>query len=375
MSSIEFKDKFDLDGLVPVPRGVTRESVAQVARLIEHGRRGSRLAEAQLSESMISGTLAASVAHFLNVITIPQLPDDKDRPVAKLATFRTVSDFRPAVLYSLFGSLTGPGIEPDGSLAVVPQGTPFPEVTVTGVESAYAKLQKRGARFNWDFEDFINDTLGLLDSVPSDFQRVILETEWQEVGDALIKATQKQSGTVTLPDNTTTVPVDAAISANAIMAAIMDLGERKVNSGTNETRKIGTLSGYNVIVAPGRKMFVDEMIRQALGILYVLPGSSGGAVTGPSMPAARQVLTSVEVIEHEKVTGTKWYLAPKPGAYIRPVLDVLRLRGYETPQLRVRSEGGDGFSFDADTASLRLRHVIGAALWFQEAIQYSAGTA
>lgn len=360
----EFKDNFDLDGLIKVPRGVTRESVAQVASLIQHGRRGSRLAEAQLSESMLSGTLASSVAHFMNIITIPQLPDDKDRPVAKLAGFRTVQDFRPAVLYSLFGSLQGPGIEPDGAAAVVPQGTPYPEVTISGVESAYAKLQKRGARISWDFEDFINDTLGMLDGIPSELQAVALETEWQEVGDALIKATQKQGGTITLPDGTTTVPNDAAISANAIMAAIQALGDRKINSGPNESRRIGTLSGYNVVVAPGKKIFVDEMIRQALGILYVLPGSSGGAVTGPSMPAARTVLSTVEVIEHEKVTGTKWYVAPKPGAYRRPVLDVLRLRGYETPQLRVRSEGGDGFSFDADTASMRLRIVVGAALWF-----------
>lgn len=373
---MEIKDKFDLDGRVPAPRGVTRDSVAQVARLIEHGRRGSRLAEAQLSESMLSGTLAASVAHFINIITIPQLPDDKDRPVAKLAGFRTVQDFRPAVLYSLFGSLTGPGIEPDGSAAVVPQGTPFPEVTVTGVESAYGKLRKRGARINWDFEDFINDTLGMLDGLPGELSRVALETEWQEVGDALIQATRKQSGTITLPDNTTTVAVDAAISANAIMAAIQDLGNRTVNTGANETRKIGTLSGYNVVVAPGKKIFVDEMIRQALGIMYVLPVSTaGGAVTGPTMPASRTVLTTVEVIEHEKVTGTKWYVLPKPGAYIRPVLDVLRLRGYETPQLRVRSEGGDGFSFDADTAALRLRLVTGGVLWFQEAVLYSAGTA
>ena len=369
---LEIKDKFDLDGRVRPPQGVTRESVATVARLIEHAKRGSRLAEAQLAESMMTGTLAASVAHFINIITIPQLPDDKERPVAKIAGFRTVNDFRPAILYSLFGSLTGPGIEPDGAAAVVPQGTPFPEVTISGVESAYGKLKKRGLRFGWDFEDFINDTVGVLDGIPDELRIVALETEWQEVGDALIQATMKQSGTVTLPDNTTTVPVDAAISANAIMAAIMDLGLRKINSGPNEIRKIGTLSGYNVIVAPGKKVYVDQMIRTALSGLYILPGSSGGVVTAPP---DNSVLTTVEVIEHEKVTGTKWYLAPKPGAYARPVLDVLRLRGYETPQIRVRTEGGDGFSFDADTAAMRLRLVVGAALWFQEAIVYSAGTA
>lgn len=362
-----FEDKFTLDGLAMPPKGVTKESVGKVAKLVAEAKRGSYVAEAQLKESMMSGVLASSVAHFINVITIPQLPDDKDRPIAKLAGFRTVPDFRPAVLYSMFGDLKGPGVTSDGAAPRVPQGTPYPEVTISGVESAYAKLAKRGNRINWDFEDFINDTIGVLDGIPSELRDVALETEWQEVGEALVKATTK-AGSVTLPD-ATVVPTDAAISANAIMAAAQALAARTVNGSS---KKIGTLSGYNVIVAPGKKIFVDYMIRQALGVLYVLPSSSGGAVTAAP---DKSLLTTIEVIEHEKVTGTKWYLAPKPGAYRRPVLDVLRLRGYETPQIRVKTEGGDGFSFDADTAAMRLRLVTGAALWFQEAIVYSAGTA
>jgi hypothetical protein len=364
---LSFEDNFTLDGLLTPASGVTMESVGKVAKLIESAKRGSYVAEAQLKESMMTGVLASSVAHFINLITIPQLPDDKDRPVAKLASFRIVPDFRPAVLYSMFGSLTGPGITEDGAAPRVPQGQPFPEVTITGVESAYAKLSKRGNRVNWDFEDFINDTVGMLDGIPAELRDVALETEWQEVGEALVKATTA-SGSVTLPD-ATVVPSNAAISADAIMAAIMALSLRTVN-GTK--KKIGTLSGYNVIVPFSKKVYVDHMIRQALNVLYVLPGSGGGAVTAPT---DRSVLETVEVIEHDKVTGTKWYLAPKPGSYRRPVLDVLRLRGYETPQIRVRTEGGDGFSFDADTAAMRLRLVTGAALWFQEAIVYSAGTA
>lgn len=361
----EFKDKFTLDGLLMPPKGVTIDSVNKVRTLVEAGKRGNRLAEAQLAESMMTGVLASSVAHFINVITIPQLPDDKDRPVAKLAGFRTVQDFRPVTLYSVFGKLAGPGVEPDGAAAKVPQGTPFPEATISGVEAAYSKLGKRGLRVNWDFEDFVNDTLGVLDGIPGELRNIALETEWQEVGDALIQATTEFTAT-TLPDGTSVV-INAAISANAIMAAIQQLALRTVN-GTD--KKIGTLSGYNVVVPVGQKVFVDYYIRQALSGMYVLPSSSGGLVTAPP---DNSVLGRVEVIEHEKVTGTKWYLYPKPGAYSRPVLDLLRLRGYETPQIRVKQEGGDGFSFDADTAAMRLRLVTGASLWFQEAVVYSEG--
>jgi hypothetical protein len=361
----EFENEFNLDGAVMPPKGVTVESVGKVSKLIAEAKRGSFVAEAQLKESMMTGTLAASVAHFINIITVPQLPEDKNRPVAKLATFETVPDFRPATLYGIFGDLTGPGVEDDGAASIVPQGQPYPEVTISGVESAYGKLKKRGNRINWDFEDFINDTVGVLDRIPGQLADVALETEWQEVGDALIAATTA-SGSVTLPDGTV-VATNKAISANAIMAAIQALANRSVN-GTS--RKIGTLSAYKVVVPVGQKVFVDYMIRMALGILYVVPGSGGGSVT----PAPdNSVLANVEVIEHSKVTGTKWYLLPAPGAYSRPNLSVLRLRGYETPQIRVQQNGGDGFSFDADSAAMRLRLVVGGALWFQSGIVVSSG--
>jgi hypothetical protein len=362
----EFQDKFTLDGLVMPPKGVTLESVGKVAKLVAEGMRGSYVAEAQLKESLMSGDLASSVAHFMNVITIPQLPEDHERPVAAIAGFRTVPDFRPATLFSIFGKLGGPGVTADGSAPRVPQGTPYPVATISGAESAYSKLGKRGNRVNWDFEDFVNDTLGVLNGIPAELQEVALQTEWMEVGEAVIKATTVLPA-VTLPDGTT-VPTNAPLSANAIFAAIQALAQRTVNGAK---RKIGTLSGYNVIVPVGQKVFADYAIHQALNIVTVLPGTSGGAVYGPPDNTA---LNTVTVIEHEAVTGTKWYLMPKPGAYRRPVIDVLRLRGYETPQLRVKTEGGDGFSFDTDSASIRLRMVTGAALWSQDPVVYSKGT-
>lgn len=360
----EFKDKYTLDGLVMPPKGVTLEKVRTVAKLVEAGKRGSRIAEAQLQESLMSGDLASSVAHFLNVITIPQLPEDKDRPIAQLAGTRVVPDFRPAVLHSLFGELEGPGLSSDGSAPRVPQGTPYPVVSVTGAESAYAKLAKRGVRVNWDFEDFVNDTLGRLETIPGELRTIALDTEWNEIGDALIAADTALVGG-NLPDGTT-VAANAPVSANAILQAIAELALREVNG-----RKIGTLSGYNVVVPVGKKVFVDYDIRKTLSALYVLPGSaSGGPVYAPD---DNSILSTVTVIEHEKATGTKWWLLPKPGAYRRPVLDLLRLRGYEAPQIRVRTEGGDGFSFDADTAAMRLRLVVGAALWSKTPVVYSSG--
>lgn len=371
MDMTQVVDKFTLDGIVVPPRGVTKEKVGKVAKYVAEGKRGNRIAEAQLYEALMSGDLASSVAHFINLITIPQLPDTKLRPVSKLAGRRSVSDFRPATLFSIFGKLEGPGqVEVDvdlvGSAPRVPQGSPYPVATITGVESAYGKLSKRGLRVNWDFEDFINDTIGVLDGIPGELQTIALQTEWREVGDALIGATTAL-GAVTLPDGTA-VLANAKINAKSIMAAIQQLALTRLHGSL-----IGTLSGYNVVVPYGTKIYVEYSIRLALGILYALPiSTAGGPVTiGPD----NSILNSIEVIEHESVTGFNWYLLPKPGAFSRPVLDVLNLRGYEQPQIRVKTDGTDGFSFDSDSASMRLRLVTGAALWFQEAIVKSTGSA
>jgi len=362
-------DKFTLDGLVMPVRGVTKDKVARVAKYVAEGKRGKRVSEAQLYEGLMSGDLASATAHFINLITIPQLPDTKERPVAKLAGTRSVPDFRPATLYGIFGKLEGPGVvnadvDGVGSAPRVPQGSPYPVATITGVESAYGKLAKRGLRVNWDFEDFVNDTIGVLDGIPSELQTIALQTEWREVGDAILGATTGL-GAVTLPDGTS-VAANAKVNAKSIMAAIQQLALTRLHGSL-----IGTLSGYNVVVPVGSKMYVDYSIRMALGVLYVLPASGTGGNVLPAPDSS--ILSSVEVIEHESVTGNAWYLLPKPGAYRRPVLDVLNLRGYEQPQIRVKTDGGDGFSFDSDSASMRLRLVTGAALWFQEAVVKSTG--
>lgn len=360
----DYQDTFTLDGRLQPQRGVTPEKVRQVETLIADARKGSRVSEAMLVEAITSGDLAAATAHFINVITIPQL-DVIERDWTPIAGTRTVPDFRPAVLHSMFGAMGGAGIDANGAAAVVPEGTPYPLVTVSGVESAYSKIAKRGFRGDWTFEAMVNDPIGYLEQIPAEVAQITLDTEWAEIGEALT-STGTALAANTIADGTS-VPANAPISANAVLSAIQQMALTTVN-GTQ--RKVGTLSGYTLIVPVGKKMQVDWMLRQAQNIVQIVPASaSGGNVySGPD----NAVLGTVTVVEHEAITGTAWRLIPAPGSYRRPVIDLLRLRGYETPQVRYRNDG-DEFSFDADTASFRYRYVTGAAAWFSEVIIMSTG--
>jgi len=360
----EFSEEFTLDGRVMPQRGVTEEKVRRVESLIADARKGSRVSEAMLVEAITSGDLAAATSHFINLITIPQL-DEIERDWTPIAGVREVPDFRPAVLYSMFSSLSGRGVESNGAAARVPEGTPYPMVTVAGVESAYSKIAKRGFRADWTFEAMVNDPIGYLEQIPGEITQVTLDTEWAEVGEALVANGTALAGQ-TLADGTS-VPANAPISANAILGAIYQMSTTEI-SGTK--RKVGTLSGYTVVVPVGKKMQVDWMLRQAQNIIQIVPAAaSGGAVfTGPD----NTILGSVTVVEHEAITGTAWRILPRPGSFRRPVIDLLRLRGYATPQIRYRNDGDD-FSFDADTASFRYRYVVGGAQWSDEVIIASSG--
>ena len=66
------------------------------------------------------------------------------------------------------------------------------------------------------------------------------------------------------------------------------------------------------------------------------------------------------------------------------MLELLRLRGHERPEVRVSNltgtyQGGGNISpfegsFDTDTVDMRLRYVAGGALWSADAVVYSDGS-
>jgi hypothetical protein len=78
----------------------------------------------------------------------------------------------------------------------------------------------------------------------------------------------------------------------------------------------------------------------------------------------------VTLVVNPRLAGVAWFLLPQP-TVARPALAVAFLRGWETPDLRIKADTGnrvgggaidpsDG-SFDDDSVAYRVRHVVGAA--------------
>lgn len=376
-----YKDNFTLDGRLHPQLGVTPKKVQAAQALMEKAFAGDKIANAQLSEAITTSDAINNVAHLINLQFVPQIPM-YDREIEGLVEFRTVPDFRPAVLQSIYGNgLTGPGVGANYGAAEVAEGQPYPEVTVGSTESFYSKLTKRGARITWTWESQVNDVVGFFAGLPGELGQLYRDSVYTEAFDAL-NTVAKNYAAITLPDGTA-ITANPVISAQAIVGAIIQHSRRSIN-GTR--RLIGTLSGYNVIVPIGTKIYVEYQIAQALNIQSIVPpASSGGNVYGNSV-LYQTILSTVSVVESDMVAANNWFVVPKPGTTKgRPVWELLRLQGYETPELRVQNNQGTYLgggkiapfegSFDADTQAMRLRFVVGGALWDSTWVIRSDGSA
>lgn len=365
----DYKDQFTLDGRVkPLRPYVTRDKVKAADKLLGEALSGNRIAAGMLAEAFTTSDLKFNLAHLATVTAIPQF-EKAERTWSKLAGVRTVPDFGPVRLQSIFGELTGSAIHADGGFVTIPEGTPYPQVTITGAEAFYAKVQKYGGRFAFTWESRINDIEGFFENIPGEMVQAALDTEEREVYDALKSTTTTLAGG-TLPDETV-VPANAPIGVSAISQAIYELETTEVNG-----RLVGPSSnGYNVVVPVGKKRLIDYELSK--DIISVQDGSV--TFTGGN----REWIGSFEVVESPYVTGTTWYVLPKPGGIRRPVLELGRLRGYELPELRVHGDTGNYVggsavspfegSFDADTVDLRIRMVCGGILWDDTYVIKSTG--
>lgn len=355
----EYKDQFTLDGkLKPQGRVVTRAKVEAADALLQKAMRGDKIAAGTLAEAFSTTDLPFNVAHLISAVTIPQF-EAAERTWTQVAGVRTVNDFGPVRLQSLYGDVTGSGVHGNGGLVTVPEHTPYPHITVTGAEAFYAKLRKLGARFTWSWESNVNDVAGFFENIPNELLQLALDTEEREVYDALVNGTTEELDSQTLPDGTV-VPANAPISPNAIWAAIIQLQNVEVNG-----RKVGRATGYNIVVPAGTKDFIEYALNRT-----IISVQDGEITYGPGDMSA---LSNISIVETSFLTGTEWIVLPKPGAIRRPVLELLRLRGYEAPELRVQANAGNYLGggvvspfegdFEADEIAMRVRFVAGGVLW------------
>lgn len=379
MSTKTYKNPYTLDGRIPFGRGVTLEKVRAAERLVTDMLNGDHIAEGKIKEALVSTSdFAFNLAQLVNAQVLPEL-DETERVGDQIAGTRRVSDFRDNYLYSLARSW-GTGVVGDGKvtepldyLPTVPEGTPYPEALFAGELISGSNARKTGLRTGITWEAIINDTLGIVQALPGALRDLALNTPERDVFRTLIDGvgSNQQLDAATALDGT-------AVVANAPLSrAALAVAKRQLKLAVKTNYKGAVNGGFNLIVGVGYGDQARFLINN-LSLQSIQDGSMTINVTGGND------LADVTPIESVYVSGDDWYLVPKPGTTTRPVLDRLRLIGYEEAELRVNNLTGNYLggssvppfegSFDADTADWRVRLVTGSVLWSPYAVVWSNST-
>jgi hypothetical protein len=273
------------------------------------------------------------------------------------ATRRVVRDFRPASFFDILG---GQAILPEvGQLAEYPaRDVDTAELTI--------KVGKRGARFALSWETMVNDDLDAFRDLPQRLAQAARNTE-DHIAAGLVEVggvpnPQFFKGNAVLTGN----PV---LSSESLEAALTELGKRKDADGN----PIVT-NGRVLMVGPALEMTARRIINASE--IRVTDGDRT-IVTGNTLSGAVTL-----VVNPWLTSATAWYVLPAPGG-ARPALAVAFLRGYETPEIRVKADTGsmvgggqvaptDG-SFDIDDIQYRARHVLGGGTLLADAVIASTG--
>ena len=283
----------------------------------------------------------------------------------RFAARQVVRDFRPSKILDFMGA--------GGVLDRVPEYGEYPARSFEESEFA-TTLAKYGDRLQWSWEMQVNDDLGAFDTAPQALTRGATSTEDYVATSVLCDAAGPNSALFSDIDN---VPLTAA-NLEAAYQSITDVVDEDGNP-----IDVGT----PILVVPQALSLTAKNIVQTTQVRTQTGTGSGSTLTdisGNGLSADPEIVVNrwLTAINKDAKAKTTWYLLPDPNG-IRPAVYETFLRGYETPDLRVKADAGmrlgggsvdpaEG-SFERDDVQYRVRHVVGGNVGFTDAVYASTG--
>lgn len=341
--------------------------VVEAMRLMEGAFKGNRRDLINLAEAMSYDDFRAAA---FDVLDREMMERYQDFPVVwtEYVSPTLVKDFKKKRMVDLLGGRS--------ALPLVNELAPYEERSVDKA-LYYLSVAKYGGLFAFSWEALINDDLGELAELPGNLAAAARDTESRAAASLLTdgngpnglyfsatawgrkydKDTDTWSG-----GSSNLLAGNPALTIQSLSDAVQAIRERRDPEG-------------RPIIAPKLKLVVPQSME----------------VTAQRVLATREIRTTdddTETIENNWVAGTvsltvdpwldvldlgansatTWYVVPDPSVS-RKALFLGHLRGHESPDLRVKADGGnllgggqvgttDG-SFDYDDIRYRVRHVVG----------------
>lgn len=342
-----------LAGFVSPPRDPRLNGrILETVHTWERGLSGSFRGRADLAEALTTSDFPILLGSVFDREMLAQYEDTT--PVwPSFARRVAVKDFRPKKLVDLLG---GKGI-----LDPVAEGAPYPARSVSEAEYSLT-VGKRGGRIALTWEMLINDDLDAFRDLPSRLATGARDTEDYLATSLLVNAAG--ANTAFFKTANKNAPTALPLTSENLAAALLAVSTRKdvdgrpiINKGTVlmvppalELTALTILNATEVRTTDGSKLLIGG--NELRGKVSV--------VVNPWLP----------VIATDANTDTRWFILPAP-TNPRPGLALGFLRGHETPDLRVKSSGGNRVggglidpsegSFEFDDIQYRVRHVLGGS--------------
>jgi len=341
----------------------------EAAKLWDGALRGDRMDQLKVKEGISTSDFPVQIQPYLNRILLEQyaaLPKVWDTFATKL----TLDDFRPQKYFQFkfnqnnIPDSNGGDAFIDGSLPTVGEYDEYPSLHFEATEQQVT-LKKSGERIRFSWEAIVNDNnFGVLERLPLELALHAAGLEDREATKQLVSA----SGLNTANFNTTNQNLGSVANGAGLNPVLsitsLQNAMNAINQQTYNGRPITPIQRWTLVVSPALEMTARNIL--SVTELRTTVGSDlqihGNPVAGRVDVVVNQWLTRIN-----SGAANYWFLIPAPANSLNPSVVLSFLRGYEVPELRVKSEGGlllggseapirDG-SFDNDDFQMRIRHL------------------
>jgi hypothetical protein len=360
---------------------ITNERLAEVTELVESALAGDYKAQGAIkgeirkssSQDIEESHSTSDFPTALKAITTIAFQEEYDQIESVYPQYTrpyNVNNLRPQSFYSLaFDGSNLPDTnggeatikDAPGGLPRVPELTEFAPISFVASETSFG-VAKYGARVNFSFEMLLNDEWGVLETLPNQLAQLARNQE-DIVATEVLASPTGPNATFFNSTNGNAV-VDIALTVDSISDAASAIRSRTHNG--------------NPVVAPRLALMVPPALeaeaKRLLGISSFLvtdPVNGQYNLANPNSDIVLIVNPWLPVIDKSATVNKTWYMLPVGSAGIRPAVVFSKIRGRETPELRISNATGvylgggavpgrEG-SFVNDDIEFRVRHFVGAA--------------
>lgn len=295
-----------------------------------------------------------------------------------------VTSLRPQAFYGLaWDSSMTPEVnagetivkESPGGIARVPELTEFPEISFKASETSFS-VAKYGARVSFSFEMLMQDEWGALETLPTQLAQLARNQEDIVALEVLVSETGPDA-TFFNAQNGNIVAGNPALSIEAIEDAIAQVRTRTLNGNPV------IVNQFALMVPPA----LEAEARRLLGVSsFLIEDPVNGTYQYANPVSGVQLIVNpwIPILDKSANANTTWYLLPAGSQGIRPAVVFSKIRGRETPELRIAADTGNYLgggevpgregSFLNDDIQFRVRHFVGAAGIAFETAAVSLGT-